>query len=106
LALARRYREQGPEAWARYLFAACAAKFEPEEREEVLDGNPAALNLADELGVPALTAYCHLGMGQLHQRMGRDSKAKAGLSQPIDTYRQMDRQFYLKQAAAELQANH
>jgi tetratricopeptide (TPR) repeat protein len=106
LELARRYREQGPEAWALYLIAASAAKFEPEERNEVLDGYLAALNLADELGMRPLVAHCHLGMGQLRQRSDRNSDAKVELSRAVEMYRQMDMQFYLRQAEAELQAIH
>jgi predicted RNA polymerase sigma factor len=51
-----------------------------------------------------LIAHCHLGRGQLHQRMGRQSEAKAELSRATEMYRQMDMQFYLKQSKVELKA--
>jgi tetratricopeptide (TPR) repeat protein len=106
LELARRYHERGPEAWALYLIAASTAKFEQEERKEILDGYLAALHLAQELEMRPLVAHCHLGMGQLHQRLGRLSEARAEFSQATELYRQMDMQFYLKQAEVELNALH
>ncbi|MEK6209453.1 MAG: hypothetical protein AABM64_03625 [Pseudomonadota bacterium] len=106
LELARRYQEKGPEAWALYLIAASIAQFEPEDRKEVLDGYLAALHLAEELEMRPLIAHCRLGMGQLHQRMGRLSEARAEFSRATEMYRQMDMQFYLKQSEVELKALH
>jgi len=106
LELARRYRERGPEAWALYLIAASAARLELEERKEVLDGYLAALNLADELGMRPLAAHCHLGMSRLYQGTDRNSDAKVELLRAVEMYMQMDMQFYLMQAEAELQAIH
>ena len=65
-----------------------------------------ALALAQELNMRPLAAHCHLGMGRLYQRTGRDSDAKPELLRAVDMYRQMDMQFYLKQAETELQAIH
>jgi hypothetical protein len=41
--------------------AACAAKFEREERKEVFERYLVALNLADELGMRPLVAHRQLG---------------------------------------------
>ena len=106
LELARRYHERGPEAWALYLIAESMAQLQGAERNEIHDTYLAALNLADELGMRPLVAHCHLGMGQLHQRMGRLSEARAEFSQATELYRQMDMQFYLKQAEDGLKAIH
>ena len=106
LELARRYHERGPEAWALYLIAESMAQLQRAERNEIHDNYLAALNLADELGMRPLSAHCHLGMGQLHQRMGRLSEARAKFSQATELYRQMDMQFYLKQAEDGLKAIH
>jgi tetratricopeptide (TPR) repeat protein len=106
LELARRYQEKGPEAWALYLIAASVTQFEPHQRKEVLDNYLAALNLADELGMRPLIAHCHFGLGELHQRMGNSSEARAELSQATEMYRQMDMQFYLRQAEEVLKAIH
>ena len=53
-----------------------------------------------------LIAHCHLGMGQSHRRSGRLSEARAEFSQATELYLQMDMQFYLKQAEADLQGIH
>ncbi len=66
----------------------------------------AAIAIALELGMRPLVAHCHFGMGELHLRSGRLSDAKAEFSQATEMYRQMDMQFYLEQAEAELQAFH
>ena len=106
LELARRYRERGPEAWALYLIAESMAQLQGAERNEIHDNYLASLKLADELGMRPLAAHCHLGMGQLHQQMGRLSEARAEFSQATELYRQMDMQFYLKQSEIELKALH
>ncbi len=65
-----------------------------------------SLALSQELGMRPLIAHCHLGRGQLHQRMGRQSEAKAELSRATEMYRQMDMQFYLRRTEEELKAVH
>lgn len=106
LELARRYLEKGPEAWALYLIAASITQFDPNEQKGVLDDYLAALHLAQKLEMRPLVAHCHVGMGQLQQRMGRQSEAKAELLQATELYRQMDMQFYLRQAEEVLKATH
>jgi hypothetical protein len=49
-----------------------------------------------------LTAHCHLGLGTLYAKVGRQEEARAELSTAIDLYRAMDMTFWLPQAEAAL----
>ena len=58
--------------------------------------------LADELGMRPLQAHCHLGLGTLYGRVGREPQARAALSTAIVLYRAMDMTFWLPRAEAAL----
>ncbi len=103
---ARRYHEPGPEAWALHLIAVSSMEGElpgPRRTEKLFCD---ALRLADELDMRPLVAHCHMGIGQVHHRLGHLSEAQAEFLEAAALYRQMDMQFYLEQAEANLQANH
>ena len=51
-----------------------------------------------------LVAYCHLGLGKLYRRTGKREQARAHLTTATTMYREMDMQFWLEHAEAELQA--
>jgi tetratricopeptide (TPR) repeat protein len=61
-----------------------------------------ALALAEALGMRPLQAHCHLGLGMLYAKIGRQEPARAELSTAIDLYRAMDMTFWLPQAEAAL----
>jgi uncharacterized protein HemY len=49
-----------------------------------------------------LVAHCHLGLGTLYAKAGRQEQARAELAAAIDLYRAMDMTFWLPQAEATL----
>jgi hypothetical protein len=49
-----------------------------------------------------LVAHCHLGLGTLYAKAGRQEQARCELSTAIDLYRTMDMTFWLPQAQAAL----
>ena len=58
--------------------------------------------LANERGVRPLVALCHLGLGRLYRRTGKSEQAQEHLTSATTMYREMDMQFWLGQAAAEI----
>ena len=49
-----------------------------------------------------LQAHCHLGLGTLYAKTGRQEKARAELVTAIELYRAMEMTFWLPQAEAAL----
>jgi tetratricopeptide (TPR) repeat protein len=103
---ARRYAEQalehatrqgarGDEARARYLLGEIASGGEPSEDEQAPEEYAAALILAEELGMAPLQARCHLGLGGVHQRLGRDEEARSELAQAGTMLRAMQMRHWL-----------
>jgi tetratricopeptide (TPR) repeat protein len=60
-----------------------------------------ALALAEPRGMRPLVAHCHLGLGRLYRRTGKQQEAKEQLTIATAMYREMDMNFWLKQAEAE-----
>jgi hypothetical protein len=58
--------------------------------------------LAEELGMRPLVAHCHLGLGKLSRRVGKDEQAHEHLTTATTMYREMDMRFYLEQAIREV----
>jgi tetratricopeptide (TPR) repeat protein len=63
-----------------------------------------ALALAGELGMRPLVAHCHLGIGKLYRRTGKRDQAHEHLTTATTMYREMDMQYWLEQAEAEMGA--
>jgi tetratricopeptide (TPR) repeat protein len=61
-----------------------------------------ALALAEPRGMRPLVAHCHLGLGKLYRRTGKRQDALEHLTAATTMYREMDMQFWLKEAEAEL----
>jgi tetratricopeptide (TPR) repeat protein len=59
-----------------------------------------ALALAGELGMRPLVAHCHLGLGKLYRRTGKEDQAREHLTTAVTMYREMDMRFWLEQAEA------
>ncbi|MEK6209457.1 MAG: AAA family ATPase, partial [Pseudomonadota bacterium] len=102
LRLATKIGARADEAWALRLLGEIHTQADCLDPKQAGENYGRALALARELNMRPLVAHCHVGMGQLHQRMGRLSEARAEFSQATEMYRQMDMQFYLKQAEAAL----
>jgi predicted ATPase/class 3 adenylate cyclase len=102
LHLARERGEHGREAYALRLRAGIAATVDPPEVEQAQTYYQQALALATELGMRPLAAHCHLGLGTLYQRVGRDEHAQAELATAAAMYRAMEMTFWLEKAQAAL----
>jgi tetratricopeptide (TPR) repeat protein len=102
LALARERKQRGYQAWALRLLGAIASQNDPPEIESAETHYHQALALANELGMRPLTAHCHLGLGTLYTKMGRQEQARAELSTAIKMYRSMDMPFWQPQAETAL----
>jgi hypothetical protein len=63
-----------------------------------------AMRLAGELEMRPLVAHCHLGLGKLYRRTGKARKAQEYLATATTMYGEMDMQFWLAQAEAEMRA--
>ncbi|HWO93106.1 MAG TPA: AAA family ATPase [Methylomirabilota bacterium] len=63
-----------------------------------------SLALAEPRGMRPLVAHCHLGLGKLYRRTGRLHEAEKHLTTATTMYREMDMQFWLEQAAAEMRS--
>ena len=61
-----------------------------------------ALALAEELGMRPLVAHCHLGLGTLYIKTGRQEQARTELSTAMEMYRAMEMAFWLPQTEAAL----
>jgi hypothetical protein len=62
--------------------------------------------IADTLGMRPLVAHCHLGLGKLCRRTGDGAKAAEHLTMAARMYREMDMNFWLEEAEAELGPSH
>ena len=61
-----------------------------------------ALALAGELGMRPLVAHCHLGLGTLYSKTGRQEQARTELSTAMGMYRAMEMTFWLPETEAAL----
>jgi len=61
-----------------------------------------ALALAEPRGMRPLVAHCHLGLGKLYQRTGKQQEAHAHLTTATTMYREMGMRYWLEQAEVEV----
>jgi tetratricopeptide (TPR) repeat protein len=99
---ARTRQERGHEAYALRLLGDIATHRDPPEVEEAEAYYRQALALAEELGMRPLVAHCHLGLGTLYAKIGRQEPARAKLSMAIKLLHAMEMTFWLPQAKAAL----
>jgi class 3 adenylate cyclase/tetratricopeptide (TPR) repeat protein len=59
-----------------------------------------AAALARELGMRPLIAHCHLSLGKLYRRTGKQQEAQEALTIATTMYREMDMRFWLGQAGS------
>jgi class 3 adenylate cyclase/tetratricopeptide (TPR) repeat protein len=102
--LQRSYRlgARGYEAWALRLHGEIAAHADPPDIEQAEAYCRQALALAEELGMRPLVAHCHLGLGTLYRKIGRDEDGQAELTTAAEMYRAMEMPFWLAKAEAAL----
>jgi class 3 adenylate cyclase/tetratricopeptide (TPR) repeat protein len=98
----RTLQERGREAYTLHLLGEIAAHGDPPAVEPAETHYCEALTLANDLGMRPLVAHCHLGLGTLYAKAGRQEQARCELSTAIDLYRTMDMTFWLPQAQAAL----
>ena len=102
LQAARAHKQRGQEAAALWLSAEIAAAALEGERAEA--DYQHAMVLASEIGLRPLAAHCHLGLGKLYRRTGKEQEAQEHLSIATTMYREMDMKYWLEQAEAEMGA--
>jgi sugar phosphate isomerase/epimerase len=100
--LAQTLTERGTQAWALRLHAEIAQRSDPPAVEAADFYYRQALTLADELGMRPLVAHCHLGLGTLYRKIGRDEQALAELATAAAMYGAMEMPFWLARAETEL----
>jgi class 3 adenylate cyclase/tetratricopeptide (TPR) repeat protein len=102
--LARKRSERGSEAWAVRLLGEIHARQDPPDVERAEAAYVEAFALADDLGMRPLLAHCHLGLGKLYRRIGKQQDAQEHLATAETMYREMDMRFWLEQAETEMAA--
>src|SRR5262249_33962907 len=90
LTLARAHGERANEALALRLLGEITMRAEPADGDQAESYYQQALALADELGPRPLVAHCHLGLGTLYQKVGRDREARTELTTAAELYRAME----------------
>ena len=55
-----------------------------------------ALALAEPRGMRPLVAHCHLGLGKLYRRTGKQQQAQEHLSAATAMYREMEMTYWLE----------
>jgi tetratricopeptide (TPR) repeat protein len=98
----RTYQERGNEAYILRLLGEVAAHRDPPAVEDAESSYRQARALADELGMRPLQAHCHLSLGTLYAKLGRQEPARAELSAAIELFHAMDMTFWLPDAEATL----
>jgi tetratricopeptide (TPR) repeat protein len=102
LHLARETGQRGCEAYALCLFGDIASHEEPVNRAAAETSYSQASALAEELSMRPLLAHCHLGLGKLYRRTGKREQGQEHLTSATTMYREMEMQFWLEQAEAEM----
>ena len=102
LDLARQLKERGNEALALHQLGVVQAHANPPDVVQAEAHYQQALALTEELGMRPLQAHCHLGLGTLYARIGRQEHARAALATAIALYHAMDMTFWLPKAEAAL----
>ena len=102
LAMCRQQTRRDVEADALHLIGDLAARREPPAGEQAEDSYRQALALAEPRRMRPLIAHCHLGLGKLYRRTGKQDQGRDHLTTATTMYREMDMRFWLEQAEPEL----
>jgi len=104
LEMARARGERGTEAWALWLQGTiAAASTQPSVSSAEIRYEEAA-TLAETLNMRPRLAHCHLGLGRLYRRTGKQAEAQEHLITATTMYREMGMTYWLEQAEAEMGA--
>jgi class 3 adenylate cyclase/tetratricopeptide (TPR) repeat protein len=95
-------RHPGFAAHAQHLLADIATHPDQFDAESGEAYYRKALALAEPRGMRPLVAHCHLGLGKLYRRTGKQQQAQEQFTNAVTMYREMDMRFWLEQAEAEL----
>jgi len=95
-------KERGHQAWLLRLLAEIAALRDPPEAEQAKRQYRDALALATQLGMRPLVAHCNLGLCKLYRQKGKREQAHEPLTTATTMYREMNMQFWLQKAEAEM----
>jgi class 3 adenylate cyclase/tetratricopeptide (TPR) repeat protein len=98
LEAARGQKQRGQEAQALWLSAEIARCALEGERAEADYRH--ALALASDIGMRPLVVHCHLGLGKLYRRTGKQQEAQDYLRAAIAMCGEMEMRFWLEQAQA------
>jgi class 3 adenylate cyclase/tetratricopeptide (TPR) repeat protein len=101
LRLSRERGERGFEAWCLRLLGEISVHRDPADSSAAEGHYREAQVLATELEMRPLVAHCHLGLGKLYQRTGKQQKAQEHLTTATTMYREMGMTYWLEKAAVE-----
>ena len=102
LTLAREHGHRGSEAWVLHLLGEIASHHERPDLATAETHYCAAMTLASELEMRPLIAHCHLGLGKLYRQTGKREQVHEPLTKATTMYREMNMQFWLQKAEAEM----
>jgi tetratricopeptide (TPR) repeat protein len=97
----REKHEAGLEGWALHLAAEVLTHREPLDLARAEDLYRQAMRQAERLGGRPLTARCHLGLGSLYRRAGRDREARDNLERAAALFRDMGMRLWSDRVDAE-----
>jgi tetratricopeptide (TPR) repeat protein len=102
LGLARQHKERGHEAYTLRLLGEIASHGDSPDLLTAEDHYRQALVLAEELGMRPLVAHCHVALGKLYRRTGKQHQAKEHLITATSMMREMQMGLWLEKAETEL----
>ncbi len=102
LDLSRANQEQGHEVYALHLLGEIASYHESVDLRAAGLKYFEALGLGEKLGMRPLVAHCHLGLGKLYRRAGKEDQAREHLTTATTMYREMEMRLWLERAEAEM----
>jgi tetratricopeptide (TPR) repeat protein len=102
LAAARQLGEREVEGRLLRLLGDIAAHPDRGEVDTAEEHYRRALTLAEALGLRALVAHCHLGLGALDRRAGTRQEARDHLTTAETLFGEMEMRYWVTQAEAEL----
>jgi tetratricopeptide (TPR) repeat protein len=102
LDLSRRFNEKGQEAWTLHLLGDIAARRVPADVEAAEGLYRQAMTVAEALGMRPALAHCHLGLGEVRVRAGRQEAAREHLLTASVLFRDMGLASLLERAERQL----
>jgi tetratricopeptide (TPR) repeat protein len=101
LGLTRAMGHRYGEAEALRLLGEVHALTNPAEASQAEVSYREALAIAEQIGARPLAAHCHLGLGKLYRRAGKQQEAQEHVTTAATMYREMGMQSWLERGEAE-----